>query len=51
MSVPAQDSLPDLADKLAPGPLDLERTGLANGTRARVARLADGSRRRIPAAC
>jgi hypothetical protein len=51
MSVPAQDSLPDLADKPAPGPLDPERTGLANGTRAHAARLADGSRRRIPAAC
>ena len=52
MSVPARDSLPDLADEPASGPLEPEQTELANGVRADVhPRLADGVRRRIPAAC
>jgi hypothetical protein len=34
MSVPVQDSLPDLADRPASGPLEPERTELANGVRA-----------------
>ena len=38
MSIPVQDSLPltDVADKPAPGPLEPERTELANGVRADV---------------
>jgi len=36
MSVPVQDSLPDLADKPASDPLEPERTELANGMRADV---------------
>jgi len=36
MSVPVQDSLPDLADKPASRPPDPERTELANGVRADV---------------
>jgi hypothetical protein len=36
MSVPVQDSLPDLADRPASGPLEPERTELANGVRADV---------------
>jgi hypothetical protein len=36
VSVPVQDSLPDLADKPASGPLEPERTDLANGVRADV---------------
>ncbi|HMI25532.1 MAG TPA: hypothetical protein VK594_13670 [Streptosporangiaceae bacterium] len=36
MSVPVQDSLPDLADKPASGPLEPEQTELANGVRADV---------------
>jgi len=36
MSVPVQDSLPDLADKPASDPLEPERTELANGVRADV---------------
>jgi hypothetical protein len=38
MSVPVQDSLPDLADKPASDPLEPERTELANGARAGVQR-------------
>lgn len=34
MSVPAQDSLPDLADKSASDPLQPERAELTNGARA-----------------
>jgi hypothetical protein len=34
MSVPVHDPPPDLADKPAPGPLQPERTELANGVRA-----------------
>jgi hypothetical protein len=34
MSVPVQDSLPDLADKPTSGPLEPEQTELANGVRA-----------------
>ena len=34
MSVPVQDSLPDPADRPASGPLEPERTELANGVRA-----------------
>jgi hypothetical protein len=34
MSVPARDSLPDLADKPASGPLEPQRTELTNGARA-----------------
>jgi hypothetical protein len=33
MNVPVQDSLPDLADKSASGPLEPEQTDLANGAR------------------
>ena len=36
MSVPVRDSLPDLADKPALGPLEPERAELANGARADV---------------
>ena len=36
MSVPVQDSLPDLADRPASGPLEPEWTELANGARADV---------------
>ena len=36
MSVPVQDWLPDLADRPASGPLEPERTELANGVRAVV---------------
>ncbi len=36
MSVPVQDSLPDLADKPTSDPLAPERTELANGGRADV---------------
>jgi hypothetical protein len=51
MSVPAQNSLPDLADKPASGPLEPERTKLANGVviHGRAPRLADAVHRRIPA--
>ena len=34
MSVPVQDWLPDLADRPASGPLEPERTELANRARA-----------------
>ncbi|MFI5064025.1 MAG: hypothetical protein ACHP9Z_08615 [Streptosporangiales bacterium] len=51
MSVPAQDSLPDPADNPASGPLEPERTELANGARRSAPQLANGVRRRIPAAC
>jgi hypothetical protein len=34
MSVPARDSLPDLAAKPASGPLEPERAELTNGARA-----------------
>jgi len=36
MSVPVQDWLPDLADRPASGPLEPERTELANRARADV---------------
>ena len=36
MSVPVQDSLPDLADKPASGSLEPERTEFANSARAGV---------------
>jgi hypothetical protein len=51
MSVPVQGSLPDLADKPASGPLEPERTELANGARADAHLGWLTGRRRIPAAC